>query len=442
MKKQDVMKNLIKSNMVPIVFTILCIVSIWISGQSVSYVLGETMTRVTRNSILILSLIFPVLCGMGLNFSIVLGAMAGEVGLIMITYWKTGGIHGILIAMLIATVVAVFLGILTGKLFNKVKGQEMITGMILGFFAIGVYDLIFLCLVGPVIPMKDPSIMLSVTNSDGTTSYVGLGNTINLRDDTKYAIDHLCSVMFTQLLPWLILACAAAALGMILYNKLYKKYSLKKSFLSARGFWIPLIILAVLQVLIKTNKTVYTAFFMLKVPVFTWVFIALACLLTIYIAKTKLGQDIRTVGKDINVAVASGINADRTRIITTVISTVFAAWGQIIFLQNVGNIQTYNSHEQVGTYAVAAILVGGASIDKATIGQVFTGAVLFHILFFISPIAGKVLFGDSQLGEYFRVFLCYGIIAVSLLLYAWNKLAEEKRRNKEECSRQMSEGNP
>ena len=89
--------------------------------------------------------------------------------------------------------------------------------------------------------------------------------------------------------------------------------------------------------------------------------------------------------------------------------------------------------------AVAALLVGGASIDKATMGQVFSGTILFHILFFITPLAGKVLFNDPQLGEYFRVFLCYGIIAVSLILYAWKKVAADKRRIEEENRQQLAE---
>jgi simple sugar transport system permease protein len=436
MKNQNSIFNALKGYMVPIIFTLLCIVSIIIAGKPMSYVLGETMSRVTRNTVLILSLILPVLCGMGLNFSIVLGAMAGEVGLIMITYWKIGGLEGMMIAMFIATVVAIALGVLTGKLFNKVKGQEMIVGMILGFFAIGVYDLIFLCLVGTVIPMVDPTMMVGLTKANGHTTYVGLANTINLLENTKYALDHVCSIMFINLLPWLIIACFVIAAGIFMYKSVYKKLNIKAALRSARGFGIPLIILAILQILIKTNETVYEAFFILQVPVFTWVVITLVCLLTVYITKTKLGQDIRTVGKDMRVAFSAGINVDRTRIIATVMSTIIAAWGQIIFLQNIGNIQTYSSHEYVGIYSVAAILVGGASIEKATIGQVFAGAVLFHILFFITPLAGAVLFGDFQLGEFFRVFLCYGIIGVSLVLFAWKKYMEDKRQHDEECRRQ------
>ena len=67
-------------------------------------------------------------------------------------------------------------------------------------------------------------------------------------------------------------------------------------------------------------------------------------------------------------------------------------------------------------------------------GQVFTGTILFHILFFITPLAGKVLFSDPQLGEYFRVFVSYGVIAMALAMHAWKKTAKpvEESEDQEE----------
>jgi len=140
-----------------------------------------------------------------------------------------------------------------------------------------------------------------------------------------------------------------------------------------------------------------------------------------------LGQDIRTVGQNMSVATSSGINVDRVRMISVIFSIVIAAWGQIIFLQNMGNINTYGSHEQVGIFAVAALLVGGASITKATIPQVFIGVVLFHTLYFTSPLAGKTLLNDPVYGEYFRLFISNIVIAVSLALYTWRRLAAQKK---------------
>ena len=106
-KKRNKVLDFLQGNMVPILFTVLCLASIKISGQNAGYVITETVSRVGRNAILIVSLILPVLCGMGLNFSIVLGAMAGEIGLILITHWSYDGLKGIILAGIIATVLSI-----------------------------------------------------------------------------------------------------------------------------------------------------------------------------------------------------------------------------------------------------------------------------------------------------------------------------------------------
>ena len=108
------------------------------------------------------------------------------------------------------------------------------------------------------------------------------------------------------------------------------------------------------------------------------------------------------------------------------ISTLLAGLGQLTFIQDIGNFTTYTAHENVGTFAIAALLVGGASIKKATIGQAVLGALLFHTMFIISPIAGKNLFDNAQLGEYFRVFACYAVIAVALALHAWKTVTAKR----------------
>ena len=109
------------------------------------------------------------------------------------------------------------------------------------------------------------------------------------------------------------------------------------------------------------------------------------------------------------------------------VSTVFAGWGQILFIQNLGTLQTYSAHEMVGLYAGAAILVGGASINRATNAQAIIGCLLFHTLFVVAQDAGTVLFGDPVVGEYFRVFLCYGVIAIALVMYAWKGVSKAKK---------------
>ena len=152
---------------------------------------------------------------------------------------------------------------------------------------------------------------------------------------------------------------------------------------------------------------------------------------------------MRAIGQDIEVSKASGIATDRTRILAIVISTVLAAIGQIIFLQNIGTMNTYNSHEQIGMFAIAALLIGGATVSKASIPNALSGVILFHTMFVLAPRAGKELIGSAQIGEYFRVFISYGIIALVLILHQWKreKEKEEERKRVIEAQTAKKEGN-
>ena len=66
-------------------------------------------------------------------------------------------------------------------------------------------------------------------------------------------------------------------------------------------------------------------------------------------------------------------------------------------------------------------------MSRAKISNVFLGVGLFHLMFVVSPMAGKNLIGQAQLGEYFRVFVSYGVISVALVLYALRKLRDKAR---------------
>jgi simple sugar transport system permease protein len=136
---------------------------------------------------------------------------------------------------------------------------------------------------------------------------------------------------------------------------------------------------------------------------------------------------MRAVGQDMEVARAAGIRVEHTRIVSVVISTILAGYGMILYLQNMGTLNTYNSHMQIGMFSIAALLVGGASVARASIGNVFLGVSLFHLMFVVSPPAGKRIIGDAQLGEYFRVFVSYGVITIALVLYEIRKRRKAAR---------------
>ena len=177
-----------------------------------------------------------------------------------------------------------------------------------------------------------------------------------------------------------------------------------------------------------------------KIPVLSFILIGLLCLFIVWFRKTKLGQDMRAVGQDMEVARDAGINVDRTRVLSIVMSTVLSGFGMILYLQNMGNIATYSAHSQIGMFCIAALLVGGASVDKASIGNVFLGVILFHTMFIVAPSTGAAITGDSMIGEYFRVFASYFVIAVALVMYEMKKRKQKNRLGQELAQAQREEG--
>ncbi len=365
-------KEFVLNNIVPLIFIVLCAICIPLSGQPVNAIARDIVVRIVRNSFLVLSLLIPIMAGMGLNFGMTLGAMAGQIGLIFVVDWGIVGIPGLLLAAIISTPISVILGWICGEMLNKAKGREMVTSYIISFFMNGVYQLIVLYGMGSkLIPMRSSSLILprgyGVRN---TVNLAGANGSIGLRK----SLDNLWSIQLGQI----------------------------------------------------------------QIPILTIIVIALLCIFILWFKKTKLGQDMRAVGQDMEVARESGINVERTRILSIVISTVLAGFGMIIYLSNMGTLNTYNSHSQIGMFSIAALLVGGASVTKANIRNVFLGIILFHTMFIVSPYAGKNLIGQAQLGEYFRVFVSYGVITLALVLYEVRARREKSIKSKDLANSQKN----
>ena len=398
-------QTLLRDNAVTVMFVVLCVVSFFFSGQSLGYVAYELLGRLSRNAFIVLALIIPIIAGMGINFAITIGAMAAQIAALWVTEWQIPGLGGFAVAALMTVPIAALFGFLIGKLLNRMKGQEMIGGLILGYFANGLYQLLFLFIFGNLIPLHTDGLVIK-----GST---GVANTIDLNRIAS-ALDGIWRLDFGTA----FYVCMALAILYCIVRMALKKVPAKKG---GVALGVLVAVLAVYHIpAIKSGVAT------LRIPVVTFLIVALLCLFNVAIMRTRLGQQLRAVGQNMTVANAAGINVDRTRVIAIMISTVLAGLGQLIYVQNFGLFQTYGAHEQVGLYAGAAILVGGASIVRATNGQALLGCILFHTLFIVAPLAGKNLFGDAAIGEYFRVFISYGVIALALVLHAWRGRSEKR----------------
>lgn len=454
-------------NKVMLMFVALCIGAVAVSGNTVGFVLGNVLIRFGRNGFTVLSLLIPVLAGMGLNFSIVIGAIAAQTGFFFAVDWGLTGMTGMLVAFLITTPLTMLFGFGVGRLFNKMKGAEMIAGLILGFFADGLYQLFFLYILGGVLPVR--------TNSLVIPGGIGIKNTIDLTGNMKYALDLVklselilalaillavtaivqIAVRVKNRQPFPVKTVVGLALSLAVYGLTYvpavgaylgtdrlplvSAIEIGAALALVAAIWrlvgnklkpenrvSPKRALTILAVAVVLYALTYVPFFYnvvknASIAVLPYALIAGLCVFNQVFLSTRLGQNMRTVGQSQVIANASGINVDRVRVIAMIMSTVLAGWGQLIYLQNLGTFATYGAHLQVGQFAIAALLVGGASVQKATNKQAITGIILFHTLFIVAPEAGAKLFNNAMIGEYFRVFVSYGVIALSLAMHAWQR---------------------
>ena len=120
-------------------------------------------------------------------------------------------------------------------------------------------------------------------------------------------------------------------------------------------------------------------------------------------------------------AKAAGINVDKMRLISVIMSTWLGAVGILVYEQGFGFIQLYNGPFWMAMPAVAAILIGGASVNKASIGNVIIGTILYQGVVTMTPTVMSAAF-QMDMSEVIRIVVSNGMI-----LYALTRKTERGR---------------
>lgn len=142
-------------------------------------------------------------------------------------------------------------------------------------------------------------------------------------------------------------------------------------------------------------------------------FVAFCGFLVWLFMRTKTGTAMTAVGSNPDYARASGISSDKMRTVSVIISTVLGAVGIVVYQQSYGFIQLYTAPLQMPFAAVAAILIGGASVNKASMVNVIIGAFLFQGLLTMTPsVINSAL--KTDISEVIRIIVSNGIIIYAL----------------------------
>ncbi|OHW61699.1 branched-chain amino acid transport system / permease component [Andreesenia angusta] len=328
---------------VPICFFVLSVLGIMLAEVSTSFILGELYSRFIRNGVFLLALIPPIMAGMGINFSITVGAIAAQMAMVVVIDLGLEKTGGFLLAIVLSVLFALVLGNIIGTVLNKAKGKEMIASMVIGFLGTNIYLLIFMVGYGTVIkPFSETTLISS-----------GIG-VKSMLDAARFRS------LYEGVLP--------IRVG------------------NVSGSLVPVLAVLVLGLAV-------------------W-----------GLTRSKLGYHMKAVGEDQTLSEKAGIDVDRVRKSSIVLSTVLASLGQLMFIQNMGVLNVYTGHLNLDVFSAAALLVGGATLKNASVKNAFIGILLFHTLFIVSPMAGQNLFDNVALGEYFRSFLAYGTIVFAFVV--------------------------
>ncbi len=154
------------------------------------------------------------------------------------------------------------------------------------------------------------------------------------------------------------------------------------------------------------------------IPTGTFLIFAIFCLFIYVFLRTKVGLSIIAVGANPLFALASGIKENKARMQATLLSTVLAALGIVIFAQSFGFIQLYLAPLMMAFPAIACILIGGATLRKASLIHVIIGTILFHTLLTITlPVVTQAVAITGEAGditEVLRVIISHGMILYAL----------------------------
>ena len=159
----------------------------------------------------------------------------------------------------------------------------------------------------------------------------------------------------------------------------------------------------------------------LVIPTGALLFFALLAFLMWAFLHTKTGTAMTAVGSNATFARAAGINVNRIRTLSVVTSTWLGAVGILVYEQGFGFVQLYNAPFNMTLPAVSAILIGGATANKASITNVIIGTILFQGIVTMTPTVMNGLI-NLDISEVLRVVVSNGMI-----LYALTRKTEVSR---------------
>jgi D-xylose transport system permease protein len=301
------------------------------------------------------------------------GYVAGFVGFVMVELVSTPVSLPWWLGILGGLLVAAFIGLLQGTLITRLRLPSFIVTLagLLGF----------------------QGLMIEVANIDKTA----VGGVINI--DTNNVIWKLVNDQMSAGLSWIVMVVALAAFAAVALIQATRRRS--------RGLSAPPLSITILTIVVTAIGGIALVLicnsnrgtFLTAVRGVPWVIpVTLAILVawSFLLGRTRLGRYMYAIGANPEAARRAGINVPRIRTVAFMLCSVTAGLAGLVYASRLGSVATNIEGGQLVLYAVAAAVIGGASLfgGRGKPLHALLGGILIAVVF-----NGLGLMGISEAGQ-------------------------------------------
>lgn len=162
------MKKIKLQKSVLLLFLLFLIVATYYMGIPVKPLLTDMLVRLPMNGVFVLALLPMLNAGMGFNFGMPVGVIAGLLSISTVMNFGIKGMKGFICILVVTAVVGFVFGEIYSRVLTKANGKEEITS---NFFGLSIVPLS--CILWVTIPFKNP-VMVFPIGGEGLRPKIGL----------------------------------------------------------------------------------------------------------------------------------------------------------------------------------------------------------------------------------------------------------------------------
>lgn len=175
-------------------------------GLPLPRIIDDALVRLAMNGVLVLSMVPMLNGGIGINFGLPVGIMAGLLGMCICVNFELRGFTGFFAALALCLPLGSLSGYVYAGILNRVRGREEIAGTFIGFSIVSLMNFFW-----AVAPFTNPS-MLWPIGGKGMRPSIGLRNYFGQTLTRLFSIEVGGITIPLGLLGFLVLLCIFTAL--------------------------------------------------------------------------------------------------------------------------------------------------------------------------------------------------------------------------------------